>query len=102
MSNVICIGNKNVVMPYSAVGFDIKVVSEPEEAAQAVENAIESGYSLIFVQEDYYGHISDLIEKTMEMAVPVISAIPGPLGASGRAFENLREIIKKAIGADIF
>jgi len=102
MSNVICIGNKNVVMPYSAVGFDIKIVNSAEEAVEAVEKAIGDGYSLIFVQEDYYGHISELIEKTMEMAVPVISAIPGPLGTSGKAFENLREIIKKAIGADIF
>ena len=102
MSNVICIGNKNVVMPYSAVGFDIEVVDDPDGARQAVDRAIRDGYSLIFVQEDYYSHISDLIEKTMEVAVPVISAIPGPMGASGGAFENLREIIKKAIGADIF
>ncbi len=101
MSNVICIGNKNVVMPYSAVGFDIRVVNSAEEAVEAVKSALD-GYSLIFVQEDYYEHLSDLIEKTMEKAVPVISAIPGPLGSSGRAFENLREIIKRAIGADIF
>jgi len=101
MSNVICIGNKNVVMPYSAVGFDIKVVNSAEEAVEAVKSAMD-GYSLIFVQEDYYEHLTDLIEKTMEKAVPVISAIPGPLGSSGRAFENLREIIKRAIGADIF
>ena len=101
MSNVICIGNKNVVMPYSAVGFDIRVVNSAEEAVEAVKSAMD-GYSLIFVQEDYYEHLTDLIEKTMEKAVPVISAIPGPLGSSGRAFENLREIIKRAIGADIF
>ena len=101
MSNVICIGNKNVVMPYSAVGFDIRVVNSAEEAVEAVKSAMD-GYSLIFVQEDYYEHLSDLIEKTMEKAVPVISAIPGALGSSGRAFENLREIIKRAIGADIF
>ena len=101
MSNVICIGNKNVVMPYSAVGFDIRVVNSAEEAVEAVKSAMD-GYSLIFVQEDYYENLSDLIEKTMEKAVPVISAIPGPLGSSGRAFENLREIIKRAIGADIF
>jgi len=102
MSNVICIGNKNVVMPYSAVGFDIRVVSNAEEAIRAVNEALEGKYSLIFVQEDYYEEISEIIEKTMESAIPVISAIPGPLGASGKAFENLREIIKKAIGADIF
>ncbi len=102
MSNVICIGNKNVVMPYSAVGFDIRVVSNAEEAIRAVNEALEGEYSLIFVQEDYYEEISEIIEKTMESAIPVISAIPGPLGASGKAFENLREIIKKAIGADIF
>ncbi len=101
MSNVICIGNKNVVMPYSAVGFDIRVVNSAEEAVEAVKSAMD-GYSLIFVQEDYYEHLTELIEKTMEKAVPVISAIPGPLGSSGRAFENLREIIKRAIGADIF
>ena len=102
MSNVICIGNKNVVMPYSAVGFDIRVVSNAEEAIRAVNEALKGKYSLIFVQEDYYEEISEIIEKTMESAIPVISAIPGPLGASGKAFENLREIIKKAIGADIF
>jgi len=102
MSNVICIGNKNVVMPYSAVGFDIKVVNNKDEAVRAVTEAMENDYSLIFVQEDYYEHMADLIEKTMEKAVPVISAIPGPLGSSGKAFENLREIIKRAIGADIF
>ncbi len=102
MSNVICIGNKNVVMPYSAVGFDIRIVSNSEEAVKAVNDAIEGKYSLIFVQEDYYEDISDVIEKTMENAVPVISAIPGPLGASGKAFDKLREIIKRAIGADIF
>lgn len=102
MSNVICIGNKNVVMPYSAVGFDIKVVSNAEEAVEAVNRALEDKYSLIFVQEDYYENISEIIEKTMESAIPVISAIPGPLGASGKAFDKLREIIKRAIGADIF
>ncbi len=102
MKNIACVGEREVIFPFKALGLEIRPVTSGEEARREVEQLVESGFVLIILQEDFLEFISDVLEKTQNLPYPAIIPIPGSRGAKGIALEVLRERIKKAVGADIF
>ncbi|HDM90728.1 MAG: hypothetical protein DRQ06_05585 [Candidatus Hydrothermota bacterium] len=102
MKNIACVGEREVVFPFKALGLEIRPVNTGEEAREAIEHFIKEGYVLIILQEDFVDAVSDLMAETEKVPYPAIFPIPGSRGGKGIALEVLREKIKKAIGADIF
>jgi vacuolar-type H+-ATPase subunit F/Vma7 len=94
------VGPRAVVAAFGAAG----LLSEPAEpgpgAAEAVERLIASGYEVIFFTEDLLTSLNALLERYRKTAVPCLVSLP--VGGGHEAMARLREVVKRAIGADIF
>lgn len=102
MRNIACVGRYETVFPFRAIGLHTVQCNNSKETRESIEQLVREGFGLIFVEEEFYGDLKDLLDEYREEVTPAIVAIPGAVGSKGEALERIREIIKKAIGADIF
>ncbi len=108
------IGTKMITAGFSALGCDVKNVSNKEEAKnilfelkrakQDEDNEESPGkYAIIFVLEEFIKDISqDDYKKLSSGALPAIIPIPSHKGATGFGETKIRRIVEKAVGSDIF
>ncbi|MDI6850656.1 MAG: V-type ATP synthase subunit F [bacterium] len=102
MKRVICLGKYETVFPLKAIGMEYKVCNTGEEAREALKSLISENYGLIFIEEDYFQSVKDIVDSLKEQAYPAVMFIPGAGGSTGQAREKLRAILLKSIGIDIF
>ncbi len=102
MKKIAIVGDRDQILAFTALGLETFPVANNDEAVAKVEELAEGGYAVILVQERFFGAMSGLLQKYSTKVTPCISAIPGSSGSQGLALEALREVVKKAVGADIF
>jgi V/A-type H+/Na+-transporting ATPase subunit F len=93
-------GRPDVIAPFRAAGFAVFPVEPGPDAGARVEALIESGLSVLFYTEDLSGHLAGLIGRYSRSATPCLVMLP--MGAEQRGFERLREMVRRAVGADVF
>jgi vacuolar-type H+-ATPase subunit F/Vma7 len=98
---IVCVGDYDVVFPFKAVNLEIHPVTNGDEALKAVKSFVEQGYALVLVQEDYLNAIQEILDATVDKALPAIISIPGSEATRGQALLHLREVIKRAVSMDI-
>jgi V/A-type H+-transporting ATPase subunit F len=101
MARVAVIGDKDTILGFKAFGFNIFTVKDESEAREAWQEVCKSDHDLIFITEEYYQKMGDLIAEFSEKPVPAVLAIPNIAGATGLSIERIRKLAEKAIGADI-
>jgi vacuolar-type H+-ATPase subunit F/Vma7 len=94
------VGRSDVVAPFRAAGFAVFPVEPGSDAGAKVEALIASGLSVLFYTEDLAPHLAGLIGRYSRSATPCLVMLP--MGAEQRGFERLREIVRRAVGADVF
>jgi len=101
MHKIAVMGEKDSVLGFKAVGFDVFPVSKREEAAEALIRLAGEGYSVIYVTESIASQIGGEIEKYRFSRFPVIILIPGIQGTLGIGMSSVKKSVEKAVGADI-
>jgi vacuolar-type H+-ATPase subunit F/Vma7 len=94
------VGRADVIAPFRAAGFAVFPVEPGPDAGARVEALIVSGLSVLFYTEDLSAHLAGLIGRYSRSATPCLVMLP--MGAEQRGFERLREIVRRAVGADVF
>lgn len=94
------VGRPEVIAPFRAAGFAVFAVEPGPEAGRQVEELLAAGLSVLFYTEDLAGHLADLIARYSRGATPCLVMLP--MGAEQRGLERLREIVRRAVGADVF
>ncbi len=101
-SNMAVIGDRDSILPFRAVGMKVMPVADAQEAAQAFDSLVNAKYVVIFVTERVAVEIGERIEAIALKTLPSVVLIPDNRGSLGLATEKVRQIVSKAIGADIF
>lgn len=101
MHKIAVMGDKDSILGFKAIGFDIYPAGEKEETASLLESLVADGYALIYVTEDTASDIMDEISKYRSSYFPAIILIPGSTGSLGIGKRFVKESIEKAVGADI-
>ena len=103
MNKIACVGDRDSVRGFMAIGFEVRTADTVSEAEKIVKQLAtpDSGYPIIFVTEEYYNGMPQLIESFAEKAVPAIISIPGKNGSMGTGLAAVKALTEKAIGADI-
>ena len=101
MHKIAVMGDKDSILGFKAIGFDICPAGEKEETASLLESLVADGYALIYVTEDIASDIMDEISKYRSSYFPAIILIPGSTGSLGIGKRFVKESIEKAVGADI-
>jgi len=102
MKKVAVLGKYETVFPFKSLGMEYFVCNTEREIREKIKEVLSKDYGLIFVEEDYYDAIRDIVEALRESATPAITFIPSAGGSTGKAKEKLRAILLRAIGIDIF
>lgn len=101
VSKIAVIGDRTSVLGYRGLGLDTFEVAGAPGAREVWPDVIAGGYDVIFVTEDVYGGITDLVDEVSEQATPAVSVIPPATGGTGLGGEKIRRIVEKAIGTDV-
>jgi vacuolar-type H+-ATPase subunit F/Vma7 len=94
------IGRPEVVAPFRAAGLAVFPVEPGPEAVAKVEELAGSGLTVLFYTEDLYPHLEGIVARYSRTATPCLVMLP--MGTEQRGLVRLREIVRRAVGADVF
>ena len=95
------IGDRDSILGFKAVGFDVFEVSNATEAEKCLRDAAAREYAVIYITEQAAAEIIDAIDRYKETLFPAVIPIPGNSGATGLGMMNVKKSVERAIGADI-
>lgn len=95
------IGDRNSVLIYRMLGFDVFFTSSGQEASEKIDELAEDEYGVIYVTEQIAEQISETIHKYDEKVLPAIILIPDHTGSRGIGKRRVQENVEKAVGQDI-
>ncbi len=101
MHKIAVIGDKDSILGFKAIGFDIYPTENREDAVGLLARLAEEGYALIYITEDVASVIMDEIANYRNSYYPAIILIPGTKGSLGIGLRSVKESVEKAVGADI-
>ena len=95
------IGDKDSVLGFKALGFNVFPVAEVNEAEEVMENIVADDYAIIYIIEDIAKDMGDTLEKYKARILPALIPIPGNRGSLGFGMGIVKKSVEKAVGADI-
>ncbi|MDR1439365.1 MAG: V-type ATP synthase subunit F [Clostridiales bacterium] len=101
MHKIGVIGDKDSVLGFKAVGFDVFAAQNSEEAAKILKEKAGLGYAVIYITEQAAAGAIDAIDAYKESKLPAIIPIPGNAGALGLGMASVKKSVERAVGADI-
>jgi len=101
MGKIGVIGDRDSILGFKAVGFDIFEAVDAAEAAKALHDAVISEYAVLYITEQVASTIIDDIDRYKESQFPAIIPIPGNAGMTELGMMNVKKSVERAIGADI-
>ena len=94
------VGRPEIIAPFRAAGFAVFPIEPGPDASSAVEALLDAGIAVLFYTEDLSPYLTGLLSRYSRSATPGLVMLP--MGAEQRGFERLREIVRRAVGADVF
>lgn len=101
MYKIAVIGDKDSVLGFKAVGFDVFPVVEVQEAAAQLHSLAKQDYAIIYIIQDFYRNMKADIGKYENVSLPAVISIPGKSGSDGSGMLLIKNAVERAIGADI-
>jgi len=101
MHKIGVIGEKDSILGFKAVGFDVYPAETGEEAASILNRLAGDEYAVIYITEQTAVSISEDIERYRYSRFPAIILIPGSQGSLGIGMTSVKKSVEKAVGADI-
>lgn len=96
------VGDKGSVLGFKAVGFEVFPAITQQEVQQVMHTLCKGGdYGIIFITEQAYVQIPQIIDEYKEQPTPAIIPIPGKDGSLGIGIKNVKKNVERAVGADI-
>jgi len=101
LSQIYFIGEEDQLRGFTALGTTVVGVHSTHEAEEALRKAAKRGAVAIFIAEEFGGRMLDTIASYSDRPLPVITLIPSSTGSKGIAYERIRRMVERAVGADV-
>ena len=95
------VGDKGSVLGFKAVGFEVFMTSTQQETRDTMQQLCRGDYGIIFITEQAYAQVPEIIDVYKEQPIPAIIPIPGKDGSLGIGIQNVKKNVERAVGADI-
>lgn len=95
------IGDRESVLGFKAVGFDVADTVEYEVAALALEDFASKNYAIIYITEQIAELLEEETEKFKDSPSPAIIVLPNNRGSNGMGMRAIKKSVERAVGADI-
>lgn len=100
-SKIAVVGEKESVLGFKAVGFDVVETSGPKESEEAIHRLAKAEYGIIFITEQALEPILAVMDVYKDSRIPAIIPIPGRAGTIGMGMTSVKKSVERAVGADI-
>ncbi len=102
-AKVAVIGEEEFILPFKTSGLSV-FTAQRGEYQKLVRRLTREGYGVVFFEEELMGELSDILEEVKRSPLPCLIPIPRfqEKGKKRLAMTRLKEIIRKAVGVDIF
>lgn len=102
MPKICMIGDRDSVLGFMALGYDVHEAYGAEEAAAVMHRlARNPENAVIFITEQYAALIEEDIARYKDNPLPAIVSVPGAAGTSGYGMRAIKTAVERAVGADI-
>ena len=95
------IGDRESILGFKAVGLDVFPVDDPEEARKTLKRIAKEEFAIIYITEQIYQYMMDLVDEYIDSRLPAIIPIPGKDGTLGIGMTSVKKSVERAVGADI-
>lgn len=95
------IGDRESILGFKAVGLDVFPVDDPEEARKILRRIAKEDFAIIYITEQIYQYMMDLVDEYTDSRLPAIIPIPGKDGTLGIGMTSVKKSVERAVGADI-
>ena len=100
-SSIAVVGEKESVLGFKAVGFDVYETTSSKEAEEVVAMLYRQKVGIIYITEQTLVPIVHILDKYKDSLLPAIIPIPGRAGTKGIGLKNVKKSVERAVGADI-
>ena len=83
-SKIAVLGDKDSVLGFKAVGFEVFEESDPQAAEGLIHRLAEEQYGVIFITEQLMSQVLPAVDRYKTAQIPAIIPIPGREGSLGR------------------
>ena len=95
------IGDRESVLGFKAVGLEVFPCDELREAEAAMEKMAEDRYAIIYITEQLYSAMTEILSEHADMRLPAIIPLPSKNGSLGIGVKGVKKSVERAVGADI-
>lgn len=95
------IGEKDAVLGFKALGFNVFPVEGKEQAGWILSELAKDNYAVVYITEQTAAEIENEINQYREERFPAVIPIPSIQGSKGIGMQGIRKCVEKAVGADI-
>ncbi len=101
MYKLAVLGDRESILGYRTLGFDVRACENEEEGSDALHILAKEGYAVIYITEQLACRIEEDIAKYKDSPLPAIILIPGKTGSLGIGMKGVHAAVERAVGADI-
>jgi V/A-type H+-transporting ATPase subunit F len=98
-SNIAVIGEKDVILPFKAVGFDVYYDTERDDIISRCKSLTNDNCKIILITEAAAEKAADYLDTRTSIAYPIIIPIPDGIINRGYGLKRLNKNIEKAVGS---
>lgn len=95
------VGDKDSILPFKILGFDVFYASEAKEARRTVDRLAKEEYGIIYLTEPLGKLIPETINRYDQMLKPAVILIPNHLGSLDIGKKRIQQNVEKAVGQNI-
>lgn len=100
-SEVCILGPGELTEPFRGVGL-ASARADKENVVEKAKELSQSDYKIVFYAEEFYPLLREFLLKREGRMFPTFIPIPSPGEGERYAMQRLRELIKKAVGVDVY
>ncbi|MEC6747519.1 V-type ATP synthase subunit F [Marinilactibacillus sp. GCM10026970] len=100
-SKIGVVGDRESVLAFKMLGFDVYFASEAKETRRTIDKLADQKYGVIYLTEQLAELIPDTIRRYDAKLTPAIILIPNHAGSRGIGKKRVQENVEKAVGQNI-
>ncbi len=100
-SEICIIGEPSFIEPFRAVGVEVFPVSE-KNLKETIDEVVKKDFKIVFYEEYIYPFIKEKEIELKGKVFPSFVPLPSPKTKERLAIKRLREVIKRAVGIEIY